>query len=166
MGGTQFLNFPKIEYSGRKFCLLRFIKKKNTRRTVFSTGVYNKIYSGCKDTHPQLKLFLGCGFDTTGFDNHTPCSFLQCGPDTAGYMSQGRGEIEVRNFSQFSAILQFSAIFRNFPQFSAIFRNFSAIFLTSRFSDCLPTLVQNSEKKKFFYYAIHSVMFPSHQILT
>ena len=63
---------------------------------------------------------------------------------------QGGGEIEVRNFSQFSAISQFFAIFRNFSQFSAIFRNFSAIFLTSRFSDCLPTLVQNSEKKKFF----------------
>ena len=61
-------------------------------------------------------------------------------------MAGGGGEIEVRNFSQFSAISQFFAIFRNFSQFSAIFRNFSAIFLTSRFSDCLPTLVQNSEK--------------------
>jgi hypothetical protein len=41
------------------------------------------------------------------------------------------GEIDIRNFPQFSAISQFSAIFRNFPQFSAIFRNFpqfSAIF--------------------------------------
>ena len=78
---------------------------------------------------------------------------------------QGGGGIEVRNFSQFSAISQFFAIFRNFSQFSAIFRSFSAIFLPSRFSDCLPTLVQNSEKN-FFYYAIHSLMFPGHQILT
>ena len=59
-------------------------------------------------------------------------------------------EIEVRNFLQFSAISQFFEIFRDFPQFSAIFRNLSAIFLISRFSDCLPTLVQNSEKKFFF----------------
>ena len=65
-----------------------------------------------------------------------------------GDWRQRGGKIEVRNFSQFSAISQFfaiSAIFRNFPQFSAIFRNFSAIFLSSRFSDCLPTLVQNNE---------------------
>ena len=45
------------------------------------------------------------------------------------HSSQGGGEIEVRNFSQFSAISQFFAIFRNFSQFSAIFpqffRNFS-----------------------------------------
>ena len=34
---------------------------------------------------------------------------------------QGGGEIEVRNFPQFSAISQFSAIFRNLSQFSAIF---------------------------------------------
>ena len=51
-----------------------------------------------------------------------------------------------RNFPQFRNFSQFSAIFRNFPLF---FRNFSAIFLTSRFSDCLPTLVQNSEKNFF-----------------
>ena len=48
-------------------------------------------------------------------------------------MSRGGGELR-------------SAIFRNFPQFS---RNFSAIFLTSRFSDCPPTLVQNNEN--FFF---------------
>ena len=40
---------------------------------------------------------------------------------------QGGGEIEVRNFSQFSAISQFFAIFRNFSQFSAIFPQFFAI---------------------------------------
>ena len=56
-------------------------------------------------------------------------------------LGQRGGKIEVRNFSQFSAISQFFAIFRTFSQFSAIFRNFSAIFLSSRFSDCLPTLV-------------------------
>ena len=66
---------------------------------------------------------------------------------------------------------------------AAFFRNFSAIFLTSRFSDCLPTLVQNNETpcctKRFktggairtltpffFYYGIHSLMFPGCQILT
>ena len=55
---------------------------------------------------------------------------------------QRGGKIEVRNFSQFSAI----------SQFFAIFRNFSAIFLSSRFSDCLPTptLVQNNEIFFFF----------------
>ena len=53
---------------------------------------------------------------------------------------------------------------RNFSQFSAIFRNFPAIFHTSRFSDCLPTLVQNNEKF-FFYYSIHSQMLHSHQNL-
>ena len=73
----------------------------------------------------------------------------------------GGGGIEVRNFSQFSAISKFFAILRNFSQFSAIFRNFPSNFLTSRFSDCLPTLVQNSEKF-FFYYASHSLMFPGH----
>ena len=67
-------------------------------------------------------------------------------------MTQGGGEIEVRNFSQFSAISQFFAIFRNFSQFSAIFRNFSAIFHTSRFSDCLPTLVQNNENFCFLLF--------------
>ena len=77
----------------------------------------------------------------------------------------GGGGIEVRNFSQFSAISQFFAIFRNFSQISAIFRNFSAIFHTSRFSDCLPTLVQNKEKNFFFYYSIHSQMLHSHQNL-
>ena len=65
---------------------------------------------------------------------------------------QGGGGIEVRNFSQFSAISQFFAIFRNFSQFSAIFRNFSAIFHTSRFSDRLPTLVQNNEKNFFLLF--------------
>ena len=65
---------------------------------------------------------------------------------------RGGGGIEVRNFSHFSAISQFFAIFRNFSQISAIFRNFSAIFHTSRFSDCLPTLVQNNEN--FFFFTI------------
>ena len=65
---------------------------------------------------------------------------------------QGGGKIEVRNFSQFSAISQFFAIFRNFSQFSAIFRNFSAIFHTSRFSYCLPTLVQNNENFCFLLF--------------
>ena len=68
---------------------------------------------------------------------------------------QGGGEIEVRNFSQFSAISQFFAIFRNFSQFSAIFRNFPAIFHTSRFSDRLPTLVQNNEN--FFFLVFHTL---------
>ena len=77
---------------------------------------------------------------------------------------QRGGKIEVRNFSQFSAISQFFAIFHNFSQFSAIFRNFSAIFLSSRFSDCLPTLVQNNEIF-FFYYAMHSLMFQVYQML-
>ena len=67
----------------------------------------------------------------------------------------GGGGIEVRNFSQFSAISQFFAIFRNFSQFSAIFRNFSAIFHTSRFSDCLPMLVQNNEN--FFFLLLHTL---------
>ena len=67
-------------------------------------------------------------------------------------VGQGGGKIEVRNFSQFSAISQFFAIFRNFSQFSAIFRNFPAIFHTSRFSDHLPTLVQNNEN--FFFFTI------------
>ena len=67
----------------------------------------------------------------------------------------GGGGIEVRNFSQFSAISQFFAIFRNFSQFSAIFRNFSAIFHTSRFSDRLPTLVQNNEN--FFFLLFHTL---------
>ena len=44
-----------------------------------------------------------------------------------GSLLQGGGGVEVRNFSQFSAISQFFAIFRNFPLFSTIFRNFSAI---------------------------------------
>ena len=46
---------------------------------------------------------------------------------------QGGGGIEVRNFSQFSAISQFFAIFRNFPQFSAIFPQFFTLpdFLTA-----------------------------------
>ena len=65
------------------------------------------------------------------------------------------GGIEVRNFLQFSAISQFFAIFRNFSQFSAIFRNFSAIFHISRFSDCLPTLVQNNEN--FFFLLFHTL---------
>ena len=68
---------------------------------------------------------------------------------------RGGGEIEVRNFSQFSAISQFFAIFCNFSQFSAIFRNFSAIFHTSRFSDRLPTLVQNNEI--FFFLLFHTL---------
>ena len=86
-----------------------------------------------------------------------PCPpFLQeCrmrGRDAVCVPLQGGGKIEVRNFSQFSAISQFFAIFRNFSQISAIFRNFSAIFHTSRFSDCLPTLVQNNEN--FFFFTI------------
>ena len=90
---------------------------------------------------------------------------LEYGPEHTGSGSRQRGgKIEVRNFSQFSAISQFFAIFRNFPQFSAIFRNFSAIFLSSRFSDCLPTLVQNNEIF-FFYYAMHSLMFQVYQML-
>ena len=77
---------------------------------------------------------------------------------------RGGGGIEVRNFPQFSAISQFFAIFRNFSQFSAIFRNFSAIFLTSRFSDCLPTLVQNREKN-FFLLCLHVCTFAfSHSV--
>ena len=78
--------------------------------------------------------------------------------DQVRKVPQGGSGIEVRSFRTFPQ-------FRNFPQFSAIFRNFSAIFLTSRFSDCLPTLVQNNETF-FFYYAIHSLMFQGHQILT
>ena len=85
-------------------------------------------------------------------------------PNLKNSHRQGGGEIEVRNFSQFSAISQFFAIFRNFSQFFAIFRNFSAIFLTSRFSDCLPTLVQNSEKN-IFLLCLHVCMFAfSHSV--
>ena len=61
-----------------------------------------------------------------------------------------------------------SAIFRNFPQFRNFprkFPQFSAIFLTSQFSDCLPTLVKNNETF-FFYYAMYSLMFQGHQTLT
>ena len=51
---------------------------------------------------------------------------------TAGRLPRSKppsrgGGIEVRNFSQFSAISQFFAIFRNFSQFSAIFPQFFAI---------------------------------------
>ena len=61
-------------------------------------------------------------------------------------MSSARGGGELR-----SAILRTFPQFRNLSQFSATFRNFSAIFPTSRFSDCLPKLVQNNEKKIFYY---------------
>ena len=93
--------------------------------------------------------------DTVGFLGDDFCTPLGQG---------GGGEIEVRNFSQFSAISQFFAIFRNFPQFSAIFRNFPAIFHTSRFPNRLPTLVQNNEIF-FFYYSIPSQMLQSHRNL-
>ena len=76
-------------------------------------------------------------------------------PNLTVSLNRGGGEIEVRNFSQFSAISQFFAIFRNFSQISAIFRNFSAIFHTSRFSDCLPTLVRNNEN--FFFLLFHTL---------
>ena len=45
--------------------------------------------------------------------------------NASAWLQAGGGGIEVRNFSQFSAISQFFAILRNFSQF---FRNFSAIF--------------------------------------
>ena len=57
-----------------------------------------------------------------------PTTIRRTQPLSLGGPLQRGGKIEVRNFSQFSAISQFFAIFRNFSQFSAIFRNFPAIF--------------------------------------
>ena len=128
----------------------------------------------CKCTHRRTQVSAGVGKPGMDSECASGCTWSTAwaaarlrdsrARSTGVIQGQRGGKIEVRNFSQFSAISQFFAIFRNFSQFSAIFRNFSAIFLSSRFSDCLPTLVQNNEIF-FFYYAMHSLMFQVYQML-